>query len=364
MIRRFVERHRVCQITYVQRKELIMRTRLIPYAGWFALALGGIGGTSCSNLDLGQEKDAQGPLNVNHVVFIDVRRGTNPDLLNDDAEKRAAGRTSQGRACSFVEPCPPPVVCGELLFQGASTGIFAPFPATPGICHDPENVQEVAPSVDSAIRICFNKLLDNRIVNVAGQVVPTSITIQDSTGNTVAASEIYYDRSGSPLFTSDPNALPYGPALVFTPSDQLEPGETYTIRINPADVVARNNQLPPTAEDLTLTFTTEGLFPLQDVHCPAASAGAPCELSGLNGAELYVTFNADVDISQATIVVSDSTGGVVTTSTVADDPSSGRPRRLSIRRQDGQAWSAGTYTVAITNAQSGRASYTGTVSVQ
>ena len=95
-----------------------MRTRLIPYAGWFALALGGIGGTSCSNLDIGQERDAPGPLNVNHVILIDHLRGLNPDLLNDDAEKRAAGIASQGRSCDFVNPCPPPVVCGELLFPG------------------------------------------------------------------------------------------------------------------------------------------------------------------------------------------------------------------------------------------------------
>lgn len=346
-----------------------MRTRLIPYAGWFALALGGIGGTSCSNLDIGQERDAPGPLNVNHVILLDQTRGINPDLLNDDAEKRAAGQASQGRSCDFVDPCPPPVVCGELLFQGASSGIFASFPAAPGVCHDPENVQEVAPSVDSRIRVSFNKLLDNRVVDVAGQVVPTAVTVVDSQGTLVDADEVFYDRSGSPVYTSDPNILPYGPALVFTPSAPLRPGETYTVTVDPAVVVARNNQLPPLPEDLRFTFTVEGFFVLEEVNCPGISADPTiCVLpptliqyrtsanggtdpplpAPANPVPLAYSFNADVDpASTGTVTVRDSNNTIIPVNVTADG------RDLAVTRADGLAWPAGpnqtaaTYSVTI-----------------
>lgn len=384
-----------------------MRTRLIPYAGWFALALGGIGGTSCSNLDIGQERDPPGPLNVTHVVFLDTRRGLSPDLLNADEEKRAAGLSSQGRACDFADPCPPPVICGALLFQGASTGIFAPFDDTPNVCHDPDNFQEVLPTVDSVIRIGFNKLADNTTVNeqvTMNNVCPPPadpqvtvdrlrddvLTVRDSAGvavppadfvcvnNTAGLFPSFYDRTGSPRFTSDTVLLPYGPALVFVPRDPLRPGETYTITLNPARVVARNNQQPPTAEDLTFTFTVEGLSMfLPDNgdgiprNCPHLSADSACDLSFPADGEaigttddLAYTFTADIDISNATIEVRDSSGNPITPGAAPNivndspyrQPPAGRPRqppyngrpRTLIIPAPASDWAVGTgYVVSI-----------------
>jgi hypothetical protein len=179
----------------------------------------------------------------------------------------------------------------------------------------------------------------------------------------VDAAEIFYDRSGSPVFTSDPNVLPYGPALVFTPANPLRPGETYTVRLNPNDVVARNNQLPPVAEDLVFTFTVEGLGMFVPDNgdglsrlCPHQSADDVCPISiPVTGDTIGTTddliyeFTADIDIGSAVIEVRDSSGTLLAaTASIGNDPYTGRDRQLVISPPTG-GWPVGTgYVVTLT----------------
>lgn len=239
----------------------MMRPRPVPYLRSLGLALALAGGAACG--PVGRVNDPPGPPQVVHAVFLDQNRGTNPDLLNDSAPV----------ACSFDNPCTPPVRCGTLYFFGGSTGlsqdIDVPDPPSGNVCHDPESIREVPPSVDAALRISFQKPIDTSIVDEGGDVDPSILTVRTRGGTPVPGSLIY-DPSGSPNVTSDPNLLPYGPALVFFPDQPFAPATEYEIQLDAARIRSRSGGQPLTGAS-SFTFTTEGLAVLSEFECPASS---------------------------------------------------------------------------------------------
>lgn len=242
----------------------MMRPRPVPHLRTLGLALALAGGAGCG--PLGRVEDPPVPPQVLHVVFLDQNRGTNPDLLNDPAP----------RACSFVNPCPPPVRCGTLYFFGGSSGISQDIdvldPPSGDICHDPESISEVPPSIDALLRVSFQKPLDATFADERGNVDPGILAVRTRGGTPVSGS-LLYDPSGSPSVTSDPNLLPYGPALVFFPDQPFAPATEYEIQLDAARIRARSGG-QPLAGASSFTFTTEDLAVLREFDCPAASVGA------------------------------------------------------------------------------------------
>ena len=228
------------------------------------LALAFAGGAGCG--PLGRTEDPPVPPRVIHAVFLDQNRGTNPDLLNDPPP----------RACAFDNPCPPPVRCGNLYFFGGSSGISVGFdvpdPPSGDLCHDPESIREVPPSIDAVLRVGFQKPLDTALADDRGNVDPGILTVRTRSGIAVAGS-LLYDPSGSPNVTSDPNLLPYGPALVFFPDQPLAPATEYEIQLDAARIRARSGG-QPLAGPSSFTFTTEDLVVLRAIDCPAVNIGA------------------------------------------------------------------------------------------
>lgn len=225
-------------------------------------------GAACG--PIGQDPEPTGPLRILHVVLLDQQRGLNPDLLNNQP----------GRPCSTVEPCLPPVDCGRLVFISASSGAYlsldVPDPPTGTICHDPENIREVEPSVDSVIRVSFDQHIDLTGLELPnGDLDPTLFNLSTTTEPPVSIPGVVrYDRSGSSDFSSDPNSLPYGPALVFDPDAPLTPTAEYRITLDTPRLRSRSRGgsaiLPSQGTHL---FTAEALRVLDYQRCPLVTAG-------------------------------------------------------------------------------------------
>lgn len=223
---------------------------------------------------LGRDAVPSGAPLVAHVIFIDLNRGLNPDLLNN----------APARACSTDNPCVAPVRCGELFFYGSSSFNFVGFPFSTSPedaqCHDSENINEVAPSVDTVVRVAFNKQLDTDGIEVEDPADPglfiindpRVLQVSDPAGNPVPGT-LVYDRTGSTQGTSDPGFLPYGPALVFTPDAPLDPDTEYRIALEPSLVKARDNGQSVDADQTSFRFRTEPLLVLNYINCPAISGG-------------------------------------------------------------------------------------------
>jgi len=145
-------------------------------------------------------------------------------------------------------------------------------------------------------------------------VIDGAITLQDASGNDVPGTA-RYELAGSPVFTSDPLDLPYGPALVFSPDRPLVPNATYRLQLASSAIRARNGAREPlAAADQSRTFTTEDAFFIFDGddsdtavrRCPAV-AGGSCAGSAFAGPVTRVTgtrptpvverFNAEINAS-------------------------------------------------------------------
>ncbi|HEX2572962.1 MAG TPA: hypothetical protein VH877_25645 [Polyangia bacterium] len=231
---------------------------------------------------VGQDPEPTGPLRILHIVFLDQKRGLNPDLLNNQP----------GRACSSIEPCLPPLQCGQLVFNYPSNGslltVDVPDPPTGDICHDPENILEVEPSVDSVIRVAFDQHIDLTGLELPdGNLDPALFTLTTTTDPPIPIPGVVrYDRSGSPDFSSDPNAFPYGPAIVFDPAEPLAPATEYRITLDTPRLRSRSvggSAIP--ASQGTHRFTTEPLRVLDYLRCPAANGGGCANVS-----EFYFAF--------------------------------------------------------------------------
>jgi hypothetical protein len=350
----------------------MMRPRPIPLLRSLRLALALAGGTGCG--PLGRVEDPPVPPTVIHAVFLDQNRGTNPDLLNDPPP----------RACSFADPCPPPVRCGSLYFYGGSSGISMDFdvpdPPSGDICHDPESIREVPPSVDAVLRVGFQKPLDTSIADSTGNVAPSILTVRPRGGAPVAGSLIY-DPSGSPSVTSDPNLLPYGPALVFSPDQPLAPGTEYEIQLDAARIRARSGG-QPLAGPASFTFTTEALAVLRAIDCPAVSIGACLRGDVLQfpdaGADpigpnqaLEYQFNAHITLASLPLIeVRDASGAPVSIAVIphVDDAAAECPvsstRVVNVYPTDpitGSAtrWTPGSYQLVIPGGPGGPGGSTG-----
>jgi hypothetical protein len=342
-----------------------MRPRPVPHLRSLGLALALAGGAGCG--PVGRVEDPPVPPRVIHAVFLDQNRGTNPDLLNDPP----------ARACSFDNPCPPPVRCGTLYFFGGSSGISldidVPDPASGNICHDPESIREVPPSVDAVLRIGFQKPIDTSIADNSGNVDPSILTVRTRGGTPVPGSLIY-DPSGSPNVTSDPNLLPYGPALVFFPDQPFAPATEYEIQLDAARIRARSGGQPLDGPS-SFTFTTEGLVVLREIDCPAVSVGACLRGDTLQfpeaGADpigpnqaLEYQFNAHITPASLPLIeVRDAGGAPVSIAVIphVDDPGEcpvSSTRVINVYPTDpltGAAtrWAPGSYQLVIPGGPSG-----------
>ena len=233
----------------------MMRPRPIPHLRSLGMALALTGGVGCG--PVGRVNDPPGPARVIHAVFLDQNRGTNPDLLNDPP----------ARACSFDNPCSPPVRCGTLYFFGGSSGISldvdVPDPPTGNICHDPESISEVPPSVDAVLRVGFQKPIDTAIADESGNVDPSVMTVRTRGGTPVPGSLIY-DPSGSPSVTSGSQPPPVrpGPRVLPGSASSPPPPSTRSSSTPPASVPApadsrsrapRASPSPPRASSCSAT---------------------------------------------------------------------------------------------------------------
>lgn len=244
-----------------------MRVRLL--AAMASLLLLGVPLLGCDDTHTGQKSEDQSAPRLVRIMVQDEEwpggRGLAVDLLN----------ATPGASCADTTPCTPPQECGTLF--------GFPIDEAETTCHDPNSVLEVAPPVGtplyvagSQIRLVFSKLLDPSLESMdedAGvyRLPPGIVALYQ--GDTEIEVERYYDVGGAPSASSDPVAVPFGPALVMKPLAPLAVATTYTIRIDPGRILDREGQVAVAGDGSQLAdrfdFTTEGLFVMQAWNCPS-----------------------------------------------------------------------------------------------
>ena len=357
--------------------------RSLPWTFVLAVVVAGTAGstTGCDDTSLGHLTDPAGPPTLIKVMVQDaqfvggppVQRGAAVDLLD----------TAPPPMCSDTNPCinqfliaqtVPPLDCSDIAG---------------GVCIDPLAVPADGVPLNAgatAIRLVFNKLLDDSIetVSVDENGAPTPgkpyalkpgiVELLDGSGAPVAGTTAFWDNSGSPEFTSDVVWLPFGPAIVITPGS-LDPQSTYTIRIHPALLkdrqgnAAADNTGATLVDPTDLKFTTEAITANPGLSYPDFSAAvtiAPNEV-------LQFAFFATVDETTATITATGPAGfdpaAVEAYVDRADDPTDcaggENDAQLDFVYTTGSGaarapadWPAGDYTFAFTvKDSSGKTTY-------
>jgi hypothetical protein len=151
-----------------------------------------------------------------------------------------------------------------------------------GFCLDPLIVPDAGVPIEGApnfvaVRVVFDKLLSDDSVVADTMVKPDAIQLLAPDQSEVATTK-FWDRAGSPDFTSDVIKSPFGPALGFKTKAALFADSDYTIRLHPAGFRDRQGNTPVDATGAALSdptdfkFHTEKLAPKAATSYPALSA--------------------------------------------------------------------------------------------
>jgi hypothetical protein len=198
------------------------------------------------------------------------------------------------------------------------------------------------PGGGQQIRLVFDKVLDDSIEDVT---FPAPGTAAPGTGNTYTfhdgiieldgpsgkvASEIYLDNGGSPIFSSDLELIPFGPASVIKPKTSFEFSTTYTVKILQPNVLKDregNNAvgINGTALPSSISFTTEGVATANSGPFGDAATDFPAFMTP----PAQVTPNEVIQITYWAQIAGDSA-----TVTVVKAPAGVKPIAFSDRGSD------------------------------
>jgi len=186
----------------------------------------------------------------------------------------------------------------------------------------------------TAIRIVFNKVLDNGIevimpakdamgnpVTTPGKtlvydLMPTVAKLVDPTNMEVPSKKIL-DNGGSPTFTSDLILAPLGPAIVIKPKASLAPLTKYTIQLDGSQIKDRQGNLGADQNgnplgSYSLAFTTENVTLQTAATAPNGSLTYP----EFTAPPVKITPNEVIQLNFWTTVQDPQMAGSMTTVTV------------------------------------------------
>lgn len=263
--------------------------------GWVLIPTFLLSSVSCDSVDIGRPDEPTGPPKLLRIMVQDENRtggrflATN--LLNVAPDIK----------CSDTNPCP------AYLFVSCDI----PAGMTEGLCHDTEKPANTPPAIGipkrhggNAIRLVFDRILDPAISSEAVDAMsmplapdkeapplkdPTTVVLKDWTGAVVPAL-VYYEPSGNPTGTVDVIRIPYGPAIVIKPEDQLAAGGEYKIVIKPELIKDKKGQA--VATDADGPIKTEYTMKMEALYPPDGPLAA--DITPADGFQLALNAAADV----------------------------------------------------------------------
>ncbi len=276
-----------------------MRTQFLS-VGLIGVIAGALVATSgCDDITAGQTTDSNAPPQLSHVLIQDARyrvafpnRASVVDLL-DNYQPPACDKTIDTCLNTFLidqfapdVSCTSAGVCGD-PFKVPATGVPVPL-GTAAIGAKPDMRD---PGGGVQIRLVFDKVLDNSIETVTPimgaapgadkmyALTSPLVELDDMAGKPVN-SKFYYDNGGSPIFSSDLELIPLGPAIVIKPTVSLDAATTYTIKILNAGALKDRQGHNATALGggalpSSFTFKTEDLTPAVAGICSAGGCNGP-----------------------------------------------------------------------------------------
>jgi hypothetical protein len=281
-----------------------MRTQFL-FVGLLSIVAGGLVGTAgCDNITAGQPSDPSGPPQIVHIMIVEPRYNGGDRAVAVDLVDSAAPQ-----ACSDVLPCVPQFNLG---FVTPDVSCSATTPGQQGTCNDPLLVTSAGVPLfvpvgsaaqgdagsGTAIRVVFNKVLDNTIETITPakdtmgnpittpgktlvyDLVPTVAKLVDPTNKEVSSKKIL-DNGGSPTFTSDLILAPLGPAIVIKPKAPLAPKTKYTIQLDGSAIKDRQGNTgvdqagAPLGTPYSISFTTENVTLQTGLNAPNGSTTYP-----------------------------------------------------------------------------------------
>jgi hypothetical protein len=262
-----------------------MRTQFF-FVGLLSAVAGTLVGTAgCDNITAGQPTETKAPPQLAHVLIQDARyygdwpgRASALDILDNYHPPTCTPGVDTCLNEFLIAGYAPDVSCSSAglcgdPFKIPATGVPVPLGlATIGAAPDMRD-----PGGGIQVRIVFDKVLDEKIETVgpSGSMTPGAtnmytlvaglIELDDEAGMAVD-SVMYYDPAGSPIYSSDLEYIPLGPALVIKPKASLDAATTYTVKIlKPELLVDRSGQAAQGVDGGALPtsfkFTTEQLTP-------------------------------------------------------------------------------------------------------
>ncbi len=300
----------------------------------------------------GAPSDPAGPVKLVRIMVQDAQpfgaRGVAMDLLDTPGSP-----LTTALSCDAGHPCVDPFLLQQVSPEVTCT------PA--GTCSDPiaaglapltpPETHRSGEAGGTQLRLVFDKLLP-------ASIMPTQVLeVDDATGAPVDGA-VSWDPGGSPLYSSDPLLIPFGPALVFKPNAPFDASASYTIKVNAALVTDRNGD-PMADQNGTLvgatyakTFATESLLLLpQTTATNITSAGAVTltpddvlQLSFNAPAARSTTCTASAGPTPVTLLAFAEAGADATNCAAAD------ATLVNLVAVDGSGaptdWAAGAYTIS------------------
>jgi hypothetical protein len=213
---------------------------------------------ACDSVDAGRPADPEGGPSLVHIMII------NGDLYvaTDALYKAPPSTLGPPTECNLVQPCNGDVIARRGLygFPACENAEGEPVKGEEmGTCPDPMDPMVTPPVIGpltegfdaTQIRFVFDQLLDPAIAqemmatDADGNFTQDILQLVDESGNVTPMVDTYFDPGGAPFLTSDPIALPYGPALVLKPAP-LSADTTYTFRLKPERVKDRDGNAATT----------------------------------------------------------------------------------------------------------------------
>ncbi|MFO0723989.1 MAG: Ig-like domain-containing protein [Myxococcota bacterium] len=260
----------------------------------------------CDSVEIGRPDEITTPPKLLRIMVQDETRTGGRFIVTDIMS------TSPDISCSDTEPCP-----AELSAFQVPVDCTYPSPtATQGTCFDPLKPANTPPAVGigirhggNQIRLVFNKILDPALNKdpvdammeplAAGKESPalvdaTVVVLKDASGAEVDALK-YYDPSGNPDRTIDRIRIPFGPAIVIKPNDQLAAGGKYTVTLDPTKIKDKKGQAA--TEDAfgpiktSYEFTMEALY--NEDPDTGLAAALPAQVDVGNAFQLAMNAAAD-----------------------------------------------------------------------
>jgi hypothetical protein len=252
-------------------------------------ALSLVATSGCDDVATGRPGETPGGPKVVRVLVQDSTFAGGPP-----AERAAATDlldTAAPPTCSDINPC-----VNQFLIAQNTPPLNCSSP-TGGTCIDPLAVPQTGVPLNAganSIRVVFNKLLSSDVETVttdpngapvakgAYTIKPGLVELLGPDGKPVTTT-MFWDSTGVSDYTSDLILVPFGPAIVITPS-LLAPKATYTVRVHSSLLHDKHGNGITDAKGVALPdpsdykFTTEDITPNGGLTYPTFSTKASVKI--------------------------------------------------------------------------------------